>query len=239
MSAPQSPIRDLAEDVRKRLTAAPDDWMPVQVKAHRNRAARRIYLAWYGAPQEADVAALVADLLAGEDATVCLDRTRMWSCGSFHDDDEAAWIAHEGQEHLVYQCGCGAIESEGDECADNDPDPDYVPSYCREMGESILTAQTRHELEMAGETFISACQPGEYALCPICRGHGSVLAADQRSFQVCPGCDRDPVFDLSDPVGAQRYQTACTVAVEFLAQRAAERKAQEAADRHRRRRELP
>jgi hypothetical protein len=237
MTVALTPIRDLAAAVRKSLEAdGVFGQRSFTVRAHRNRNARRILIDWYGIPTEAQVLAPIGAVLAGQDAFVCLNRELMWSCGSFHKDEEAAWIAHEGQEHLVLQCGCGAVAALGDSCDDDNLTADDIPRYCSQMGDDVLLDSVREDLAAAGETFESACHPGDYVNCPVCGGYGTVIDLTARTSHACPACNRDRVFDLALPDDQVRYQAALASNAEANARAEAERARQ---TRARRPRHLP
>lgn len=237
-TAPLRPIRDLAAAIRQRLAevSEPGDF-PFTVRSHGNRQSRRITVEWYGVPREAVVSDRIADLADGQQATITLDRHRLWACGETHEDGDAAWIAHEASEqgHLVFQCGCGAVEGE-DNCADWDLRPDEDPRYCAEYGEMILTEATREELAATGETFESRCQPGEYVRCPLCGGSGRRLNLEPPSYYPCVGCDQRGIFDLDKPSDVTQYAEATRMAEEINAEY---RRKHESAARRRRARKLP
>jgi Zn-finger nucleic acid-binding protein len=145
----------------------------VELSRTRKHQPRVIKVSWSSYPFEEQVAESLGDLMA-EDVT--FERTRMWSCGTFHPDSMEAWKAHEGNHLLEY------------------PADDY--GNCCYMAEEELPEHVEMELREQGETFESSCVPGNYMRCPTCDGGSRYMPhANDRPRRIenlryapCPDC---------------------------------------------------
>lgn len=173
-----------------------------QVRASRKHG---VTVTWSGRPTETEVSAAVVGVT---DMPVALHRHRIWSCGKHHDDGMAAWRAHEGAVHEV---------PEYDECTHYDGTDDFFCS-CVSYADYVVPDDVMDRLRSEGETFESACRPGEYAVCGMCGGDGRTVALRPRTrVEPCRWCAERGVFDLSDPADAEAHDAMLTAAVEHVA----------------------
>lgn len=167
-------------------------WFDVKLARKRKREPRVIVVSWVAYPFEEQVAQALGDLYADD---VQFDRYRFWSCGIRHDDAMEAWKAHEGAHHLDYpRDWCGQ--------------PDYE-------AEKVLPEDVEADLIADGETFESACVPGNFVKCPTCGGYGRYMP-DRKAlrYEPCPDCVRlgidrgsfPGILDMDDPAHRAFYE---------------------------------
>lgn len=163
---------------------------------------RAIKIAWVAYPFEADVADALGNLHA---ADVIFERRQLWTCGSFHVDEMKAWEAHEGSTYLTYEGHWS--------------------------DELTLDEGTEADLRAGGETFESACAPGNYIACPTCGG-GSRIMRDRKTFKFEPcsdcarlGLDRSAfypgILNLDVPEHREFFESALAAALTAAREQAA------------------
>lgn len=173
----------------------------VELSRQRKHQPRVIKVGWLAYPFEAQVAEALGDLMADD---VMFERHMLWSCGNIHADAMEAWKAHEGNHLLEYP-------------TDWHGHPDYE-------ADKILPEDVEAEVRASGESFESACVPGNYVRCPTCDGGARYMpglrtitksrSLSDLRYEDCPDCvrlgtDRQEfpgILDLDNPAHLAFYE---------------------------------